>query len=101
MANANVSLQILPRGASDEEVYARVDEAIQVIQASGVKYRVGPMETTMEGDYDQLMAIVKEAQEAVVKAGGSRVLSIIKVDYKPTGVTMEEKTGKYDAGDSR
>lgn len=101
MANANVSLQILPRGASDEEVYARVDEAIRVVQASGVKYRVGPMETTMEGDYDQLMAIVKKAQEAAVKAGSSRVLSIIKVDYKPSGVTMQEKTGPYDTDDSR
>lgn len=100
MANANVSLQILPRGASDKEVYACVDEAIRVIQRSGVKYEVGPMETTMEGEYDQLMAIVKEAQEAVVKAGSERVISILKVDYKPSGVTMEEKTGKYRSGDA-
>ncbi|PTX64328.1 uncharacterized protein (TIGR00106 family) [Melghirimyces profundicolus] len=101
MANANVSLQILPRAAGDEEAYARVDEAIRVIRRSGVKYEVGPMETTMEGDYDSLMTIVKEAQEAVVRAGSDRVISIIKVDYKPAGISMEEKTAPYRSGGSQ
>lgn len=98
MANANVSLQVIPgaRG-SKEELYAIVDEAIKVISESGVKYEVGPMETTMEGDYDELMAIVKRAQEAVVAAGSDRVVAIIKVDYCPEGVTMEEKVGKHRA----
>ncbi|SMO84596.1 MTH1187 family thiamine-binding protein [Melghirimyces algeriensis] len=101
MTNANVSLQILPRAAGDQEVYDLVDKAIQVIERSGVKYEVGPMETTMEGDYDQLMEIVKKAQEAVIQAGSEQVMSIIKVDYKPTGVTMEEKTGKYRLSNRR
>src|SRR5690606_39553000 len=53
MANANVSLQILPRGKTDEEIYALVDKAIDVIRESGVRYEVGPLDTTMEGDYDE------------------------------------------------
>ncbi|MFC4076198.1 MTH1187 family thiamine-binding protein [Salinithrix halophila] len=95
MANANVSLQVLPRASGDREIYDLVDEAIRVIRESGVKYEVGPMETTMEGDYDELMAVVKKAQEAVVTAGSGRVISIIKVDYKPDGISIEEKVGKY------
>lgn len=98
MANANVSIQVIPRASgAKEELYALVDEAIKVIEASGVKYEVGPMETTMEGDYDELMKIVKEAQEAVVAAGSDRVVTIVKIDYCPEGVTIEEKVGKYRA----
>ncbi|HET7577972.1 MAG TPA: MTH1187 family thiamine-binding protein [Bacillales bacterium] len=95
MANSNVSLQVIPRATGEkEDLYALVDEAIKVIQESGVKYEVGPMETTMEGDYDELMEIVKKAQDAVVAAGSDRVVTIVKIDYCPTGVTMEEKVGK-------
>lgn len=95
MANANVSLQILPRGKTDEEIYALVDRAIDVIRKSGVRYEVGPLDTTMEGDYDELMDVVKRAQEAVIAAGSDRVISIVKIDYKPSGLNWDEKIGKY------
>lgn len=94
MASVNLSLQVLPN-VSEEKTYEVVDEAIKVIMESGVKYIVGPMETTMEGDLDQLIEIVKRAQDACIKAGASRVMSIIKIDYSPQGVTMEEKIAKY------
>lgn len=98
MGNANVSLQVIPRATVNRtDLYAIVDEAIKMIQDSGVKYEVGPMETTMEGDYDELMEIVKRAQEAVVAAGSQRVMTVVKIDYCPDGVTMEEKVGKYRA----
>ena len=95
MANVNVSIQVIPRVTGEKDIYAVVDEAIKVIQEAGVKYEVGPMETTMEGEYDELMAIVKQAQEAVLAAGSDRVLTMVKIDYNPAGVTMEEKVGKY------
>lgn len=94
MTVVNLSLQVLPKVA-DEATYAVVDEAIKVIRESGVKHLVGPMETTMEGELDNLWEIVKKAQEACIKAGASGVMSIIKIDYKPEGVTIEEKIGKY------
>lgn len=94
MTIVNLSLQVLPK-VPEDRTYAVVDEAIKVIQESGVKYLVGPMETTMEGDPDTLWEVVKKAQEACIKAGASRVMSIIKIDYKPEGVTIEEKIHKY------
>ncbi|AEG58428.1 thiamine-binding protein [Desulforamulus ruminis] len=90
----NVSFQVIPKVA-DECTYAVVDKAIEVVRKSGVKYEVGPMETTMEGELEPLLEIVKEAQQACVEAGASRVMTIIKIDYCPSGVTMEEKIGKY------
>lgn len=94
MANVNVSLQVLPR-VKDEKIYDVVDKVIEYIDSCGVKYEVGPMETTMEGELDKLLDIVKVAQEICVKEGATRVLSVVKIDYKPEGVTMHEKVYKY------
>src|SRR5690606_6309565 len=77
MASANVSLQILPRGKHDEEIYALVDKAVDVIRESGVRYEVGALDTTMEGDYDELMDVVQRAQEAVIAAGSERGFSSV------------------------
>jgi len=94
MPSINVSLQVLPR-VPDERIYDVVDKVINYIDSCGVKYEVGPMETTMEGELDELLEIVKKAQEICVKEGATRVLSVVKIDYKPEGVTMNEKVGKY------
>ncbi|AAK79366.1 uncharacterized protein (TIGR00106 family) [Clostridium acetobutylicum] len=90
----NVSLQVLPV-VEEKRLYEVVDKVIEYIKASGVKYIIGPMETTMEGDLDTLLEIVKKAQEICVKEGSERVASVVKIDYKAEGVTMNEKVGKY------
>ncbi len=72
-----------------------VDKVIELIQNSGVNYLVGPMETTMEGDLKELLDLVIKAQDICVEAGSPRVISIVKIDYKPDGVSMNEKIGKY------
>ncbi|NLU95833.1 MTH1187 family thiamine-binding protein [Chitinophaga sp. Ak27] len=93
----NLALQIIPSVPS-EQVYAVVDEAIAVIKDSGVKYRVCPFETVMEGTYDELMEVVRKAQEVCFKAGASQLLVYVKMQIrKDSDVTMEEKTGKYDS----
>jgi len=94
MPVVNVSLQVLPV-VPGGRVYPVVDKVIELIRNSGVKYLVGPMETTMEGEFDTLMEIVKKAQTVCCEAGASRVVSVVKIDYKPEGVTIEEKIGKY------
>ena len=94
MPCVNLSLQVLP-GVPEERIYPVVDKVIEYIKNSGVKYLVGPMETTMEGELDLLLSIVKKVQHICVEEGAARVVSIIKIDYKPEGVTMDEKIEKY------
>jgi uncharacterized protein (TIGR00106 family) len=94
MALCNVSLQVLPI-VPEEKLYDFVDKAIEVIQKAGVKYVVGPVETTMEGELDELLGIVQKAQQACIDAGAKRVASVVKIDYSAEGVTLEEKTEKY------
>lgn len=94
MAKINVSLQVIPNVPADR-IYPVVDKVIAMISNSGIKYEVGPMETTMEGELDQLLEIVKKAQRICVQEGASRVISMVKIDYSPEGVTIDEKVGKY------
>lgn len=95
MSIANLSLQILPV-VPEEELYSVVDQVIVMIQNSGLKYIIGPMETTIEGDLDILLELVKKAQDICVKAGANRVVSVVKIDYSPDGVTIDEKIAKYN-----
>jgi uncharacterized protein (TIGR00106 family) len=90
----NVSLQVIPM-VSEARVYPIVDRVIEMIAASGVKYEVGAMETTMEGELDQLLSLIHRAQDICVEEGAARVISVVKIDYRPGGVTMDEKISKY------
>lgn len=94
MPVCNVSLQIIPL-VDENEVYSVVDRVIELIAASGVKFTVGPMETTMEGNLEELLEIVKKAQSVCISAGADRVLSLVKIDYSTRGVTINEKMEKY------
>ncbi len=87
-----VAVQVLPL---TPDAYAVVDRAIEVIARSGVKYEVGPMETTMEGDLDQLLAVAKSAHRVCLAAGAERVVTIIKIGDSIGGSTIADKVGKY------
>lgn len=95
--NANVAIQVLPGVQDDEEVVRIVDEVIAYIKSTGVTYFVAPSETSMEGDLDQLLDIVKQCQHIAIEAGCPSVMSYVKIGYKPEGhiLTIDEKTSKY------
>src|SRR5690606_3263525 len=96
MGNALLSIQIIPKTKNGEDVIPYVDKAIAVIDRSGVKYRVSPLETTMEGELDQLLAIVKEMHEAMVEAGSPSAFAQVKIAYNSNGMSMDKLTEKYD-----
>lgn len=95
MANALLSIQILPKTKNGEDTIPYVDEAIKVIASSNVKYQVNPLETTMEGDLTELLSIVEKMNEKMVELGCPNVISQIKILYKPDGASMEQLTEKY------
>ena len=81
--NASVAIQVLPNVQDEEEVIRIVDEVIAYIRSTGLNYYVGPFETTIEGDYDQLMDIVKECQHVAERAGCKAMSVYVKIAYKP------------------
>lgn len=95
MANALVSIQIIPKTKNGENVIPYVDEAIAIIEASGVKYEVHPLETTMEGDLQELFSVITKMNEKMIEMGSSNVISQVKILYQPTGITMDTLTEKY------
>ena len=95
--NASVAIQVLPKVNSDEEVIRIVDEVIAYIKSTGLNYFVGPCETCIEGDCDELMDIVKECQKIAVRAGAKSVSAYVKINYRPEGdvLTIEKKVTKH------
>ncbi len=100
MFNASVAIQVLPHVEGEEEVIRVVDEVIAYIKSSGLNTYVGPFETTIEGDYDQLMEIVKQCQLICIKAGASSVMSYVKISYSPKDgvLTIDKKVTKHHKG---
>lgn len=96
MAKALVSLQVIPRPPANEDVIPLVDRAIAVIADSGVKFRVGPLETTMEGELGQLLDIVRKVSDKMVELGCPSVISQVKIYHNPAGASMDRLTEKYD-----
>ena len=94
--NASIAIQVLPKVAANEETVRIVDEVIGFIKSFHLHTEVGPFETTIEGDYDTLMEIVKGCSQICVEAGAPGVMTYVKINYAPAGVlTMEEKTRKH------
>lgn len=94
---ASVAIQVLPSAKDEESLIGMVDEVIAYIASTGLNYQVGAFETSIEGDYDELMEIVKQCQIIAIKAGATSVSAYIKVVYKPEGevLSIEKKTKKH------
>ncbi len=89
--NIQLAIQVVPLERNGD-VYEKIDAAIEVIQKSGVEYMITPMETVMQGPYDKLQEVAKDAQEALIKSGCREFLVNIKMHIRTDGdVTMEEK----------
>jgi uncharacterized protein (TIGR00106 family) len=95
MASALISIQIIPKTKNGEDVIPYVDEAIKIIAESGVKYEVHPLETTMEGELDELFRIISQMNERMIEMGSKNVISQVKILFQPEGITMDDLTEKY------
>jgi uncharacterized protein (TIGR00106 family) len=80
-----IAFSVTPLGAG-EAVGEIVAEAVRVVRASGLPNQTDSMFTTIEGDdWDEVMAVVKDAVAAVA-ARAPRVSLVLKADIRP-GVT--------------
>jgi uncharacterized protein (TIGR00106 family) len=92
----NLAIQVLPRSAN-KGTYELVDIAIEIIQKSGLKYRVCPFETVIEGYYDEVMMLVREIHDAVYAGGAEEMITNIKIQTRYNqDVLIEDKMNKYE-----
>ncbi len=91
----NIALQILPTSKTIHP-YLLVDKAIEVIASSGLRYKVTPFETVMEGSYEEIMNVVKQAQEACYEAGADSLMTYVKIQSSSKDVSIDDKMEKYE-----
>jgi len=90
-----VAFQVIPR-LKEGNNFEVVDKAIDVVKAADVPYQVGAMETTMRGELNHLLEIIKDAQQACYDAGALEVITNIKIHTKTVAATDSFCT--YDRG---
>lgn len=71
-----------PSASSDGSVHDAVAAAVRVVRESGLPNRTSSMFTEVEGEWDEVMDVIKRATEAV-GAYGTRVSLVLKADIRP------------------
>ncbi|MBB3665889.1 MULTISPECIES: thiamine-binding protein [Prauserella salsuginis group] len=87
-----VAFSVSPAAAPDSDggVSEAVARAVRVVRESGLPHRTGSMFTEIEGEWDEVMDVVKRATDAAGE-GSARVGLVIKADIRPG------YTGQLDA----
>lgn len=90
-----VAFSVAPSGTGrkDASVHDAVAAAVRIVRESGLPNRTTSMFTEIEGEWDEVFTVIKEATEAVADYG-SRVSLVLKADIRP-GWTNEIE-GKVD-----
>ncbi|PTJ93624.1 hypothetical protein BU020_07130 [Staphylococcus simulans] len=96
MQDTLMSIQVLPKTPNGEDVIPYVDEAISIIEQSGLKFRVSPLETTVQSTMSECLILIQNINDRMVEIEVPSVISQVKFYYVPTGITMEDLTAKYD-----
>lgn len=91
MVIADVAVMPLRPYSGEEEMYKVVDSCIEEIAKSGLKYEVGAMSTTIEGEFDEVFDLLKLIHKIPFNLGCDRVITIARIDEKAGGITIDEK----------
>ena len=94
--NTLIAVAIAPCGVGDE-LAEEVSGVIRVIRQSGLPNRTTAMFTEIEGEWDEVMRVVKQAT-MVLAEKGIRTEVVLKADIRPGHTNMlEEKVKKVEA----
>ena len=90
-----VAFSVAPTAAADDtgSVHAAVADAIEIVRASGLPHTTDAMFTTLEGEWDECMDVIRRCCEALAQSA-PRVGLVLKADIRP-GFTGE-LTGKVE-----
>jgi uncharacterized protein (TIGR00106 family) len=98
MLLAEISMWPMDKG---ESVGAEVAKVLDVIDRSGLPYKLGPLGTCIEGEWDEVMAVLKQCFETLSK-DSNRIACTVKMDWRKgrSGMmehkvkSVEEKLGR-------
>ena len=86
---------IVPMGAG-EGISRQVARCLEVVERSRLAYRINPMGTVVEGDFEQVMSVIGECHR-MMSSEYPRVLTTIRIDDRK-GVTgaLDSKIGSVE-----
>lgn len=91
----NASIQVVPIVA-DIHPYRWVDEAISIIESSGIQYDIGPFATVLEGKYDDVIRVIHAVNEHLLAKKCPEWISNVQIQIRSEGnITGLEKTTKF------
>ena len=90
---ASIALQVLPLSQGIDRI-AVIDKVIDYLQTQGMTMVVTPFETVLEGEFDELMRILKEAVE-VAGQGADNVFANVKINIGEI-LSIDEKLEKHN-----
>jgi uncharacterized protein (TIGR00106 family) len=90
---AEFSVVPLGSGASLSSLIARV---MQIVAKSGIRYKANPMGTVLEGSWEEVMGVIKQCHDEVMKNAERAVTSIKLDDRKGKDARLEKKLGSVE-----
>ncbi|OEF99014.1 hypothetical protein BHF71_10305 [Vulcanibacillus modesticaldus] len=89
---AIVEVTITPLGTATTSVSHYVAEVHKVLEKENLKYQLTPMSTIIEGDLDDILAVVRKMHEVPFERGALRVSTSIRIDdRRDKKASMEQK----------
>jgi uncharacterized protein (TIGR00106 family) len=85
-----IEFSIVPVG-SGSSIGNRLAEVLKIVDESGLPYKVNPMGTVVEGEWDDLLRLVKKCHKAVMKTEERAVTTISIDDRKGKPNRIEAK----------
>lgn len=91
----NASIQVVPI-TRVEEAFPIIDQAIALIQQSGLKYTVGAFATEIEGEYDAVQKLIKQVSDYCYGQQEMQFLLYTKLHFSGgQNILAADKTGKF------
>jgi uncharacterized protein (TIGR00106 family) len=90
---AEFSVVPLGKGASLSPLVARV---MQIVAKSGIRYKANPMGTVLEGSWEEVMGVIKQCHDEVMKDAERAVTSIKLDDRKGKDARLEQKLASVE-----
>ncbi|MGH3865661.1 MAG: MTH1187 family thiamine-binding protein [Pseudonocardiaceae bacterium] len=77
-----VAFSVAPTAVGSDSISAAVAQALRVVADSGLPYELNAMFTLVEGEWDEVMDVVRRAVEAA-SVGATRTSLVLKADIRP------------------
>ncbi len=85
-----IEFSIVPVG-SGSSLGDRLAEVLKIVDESGLPYKVNPMGTVVEGEWEELFRLVKKCHKAVMRKEERAITSISVDDRKNRPNRIEQK----------